>query len=193
MAQAVADSVEVRGKALRLVRNDITEVDVDAFVFYAQPNLALGSGFGTAISVRGGPDIQKELEALGPVKTTDVVVSGAGELRAEKIIHAVGPRFQEDDLPAKLATTLRNCLSANGWTVKFSRAKPENVEMLHRTHEPHFLGPCQQPDKRTAKTSAVHVDSRTDNGKNADKIIGSTGVQAFPADPAITAKSKTSK
>ena len=95
---------------LRLILGDITELELDAFVFYAEPNLALGSGFGTAISARGGPTIQKELEGRGPVETGEVVVSGAGKLNAEYIVHAVGPRFQEEDMEGKLRTTMQNCL-----------------------------------------------------------------------------------
>jgi len=36
---------------IRLVKGDITELEVDAFVFYAQDDLALGSGVGGAMSM----------------------------------------------------------------------------------------------------------------------------------------------
>ena len=49
----------------------------------------------TAVSQRGGPKIQEELDPLAPAGTTDVVVSGGGDLHAKHILHAVGPRFQE--------------------------------------------------------------------------------------------------
>ncbi len=97
---------------VRLVCADVTEADVDAFVFYAQPDLTLGSGFGTAISVRGGPSVQKELDELGPIQTGEVVVSGAGNLKAKFIIHALGPRFNEEDTEGKLRTTVTNSLVA---------------------------------------------------------------------------------
>lgn len=112
MPEAVAEGVKINRSVLRLIRGDITELELDAFVFYADPNLAIGSGFGTAISARGGPSIQKELADLGPVETGGVVVSGAGKLKAEYIIHAVGPRFQEEDIEGKLRTTVRNSLQA---------------------------------------------------------------------------------
>ena len=92
------------------MKGDITELEVDAFVFYAQSDLALGSGFGGMIAVRGGASIQKELEGMAPVSQLEAVVSGAGKLPAEYIIHAVGPRFREDDIEAKLRTTMENCL-----------------------------------------------------------------------------------
>jgi O-acetyl-ADP-ribose deacetylase (regulator of RNase III) len=86
---------------------------VDAFVFYAQADLALGSGFGGAISVRGGPSIQKELAELakdGPTPTGEVVVTQAGKLKARYILHAVGPRFLEADTEEKLRRTMLRCL-----------------------------------------------------------------------------------
>lgn len=104
-------SLELNGRTIRLVRHDITDLDLEAFVYYARHDLQLGSGFGTAIAQRGGPKIQQELEALAPLQTTEAVVSGAGNLKAGHIVHAVGPRFQEEDLPAKLAATVRNCLA----------------------------------------------------------------------------------
>jgi O-acetyl-ADP-ribose deacetylase (regulator of RNase III) len=112
MPEAVSDHVRIRDSILRLIRGDITELDVDGFVFYAQPDLALGSGFGGAISVRGGPSIQKELDELGPVETGGVVVTEAGKLQAGFIVHAVGPRFNEDDTEGKLRTTVLNSLKA---------------------------------------------------------------------------------
>ena len=110
MAQAVSEGTQVNQGVVRLIKDDITALDVDAFVFYAEPALALGSGFGTAISVRGGPSIQKELQELAPVATGEAVVSAAGKLEAKYIIHAVGPRFQEEDIEGKLRTTVVNSL-----------------------------------------------------------------------------------
>jgi O-acetyl-ADP-ribose deacetylase (regulator of RNase III) len=112
MLEAVSDRAQVHRSTVRLIRGDITLLDVDAFVFYAQPNLALGSGFGGAISVRGGPSIQKELNELGPVGTGQAVVTGGGKLKAPHIVHAVGPRFNEEDTEGKLRATVLNSLRA---------------------------------------------------------------------------------
>jgi O-acetyl-ADP-ribose deacetylase (regulator of RNase III) len=95
---------------VRLMKGDITELEVDAFVFYAQSDLALGSGFGGMIAVRGGASVQKELDELAPVPHLEAVVSGAGKLKADYIIHCVGPKFREDDTEAKLLTTMKNAL-----------------------------------------------------------------------------------
>lgn len=115
MSPVVASELKttIGSAGVRVVREDITESDVDAFVYYAQPDLALGSGFGGAIGVRGGASIQKELNELakeGPIATGQAVVTGGGKLKAEQIIHAVGPRFQEDSIEEKLSQTMQSVL-----------------------------------------------------------------------------------
>ncbi|HUU00059.1 MAG TPA: macro domain-containing protein [Myxococcota bacterium] len=99
------------GKAeISLVTDDITLMDVDAFVFYARPDLKLGSGYGNAISVRGGTAIQEELDKIGSADVGEAVVTSAGKLRARHIIHAVGPAFQEQDSEIKLEKTTRSVI-----------------------------------------------------------------------------------
>jgi len=101
----------VNEKIIRLMVGFITDIgNMDGIVFYARPDLALGSGYGTAISNQGGPKIQEELKKIGSANTTDVVVSGGGNLQVRCILHAVGPRFQEDDCEEKLRATTLNAL-----------------------------------------------------------------------------------
>jgi len=95
--------VSVHQSLVRLVRADITAFEVEAIVFYARPDLALGSGFGSAIARRGGGAIKQALDAIGQVAVTEAVVTTGGTLKAGRIVHAVGPAFQEPDLEKKLA------------------------------------------------------------------------------------------
>jgi O-acetyl-ADP-ribose deacetylase (regulator of RNase III) len=106
----VSDQLVINNSVVRLMLGDITELAVDAFVYYARHDLLLGSGFGGAIAVRGGPKISDELKTLGPLETTGVTATTAGNLKAKYIIHAVGPRFQEADLEHKLRETVHNGL-----------------------------------------------------------------------------------
>jgi O-acetyl-ADP-ribose deacetylase (regulator of RNase III) len=106
----MTDEIVIKEATVSLIKADITDLKVDSFVFYAREDLKLGSGYGTAIAVRGGKTIQEELDQLGPVNTTDAVISTAGELKAEYIIHAVGPKFQEGDTEGKLKKTIINVL-----------------------------------------------------------------------------------
>lgn len=94
--------IKINNAILKLDKGDLTALDIEAIVFYAQPDLKLGAGFGNAISVRGGPTIQDELKTLGSISVGEVVITRAGELKSEFIIHAVGPRFQEPDTEEKL-------------------------------------------------------------------------------------------
>lgn len=97
---------KVQRTVLRLQKGDLTALPVDAFVYYAREDLALGSGYGTAIQLRGGDAIKKELEALGTIRMGESVVTTAGRLKAKKIIHACGPKFHEPGLKEKL----RDCM-----------------------------------------------------------------------------------
>jgi O-acetyl-ADP-ribose deacetylase (regulator of RNase III) len=73
-----------------LVEGDITEQDVDAIVNAANSQLVLGAGVAGAIRDKGGPEIQRECDAIGPIAVGDAAVTGAGKLRARWVIHAAG-------------------------------------------------------------------------------------------------------
>lgn len=104
------DNYRIGKIPLQIICDDITAIDTDCFVFYARPDLRLGSGFGTAISMRGGPTIQAELDTKGTRDVTEVVTTAAGNLKARAIIHSVGPAFQEEHLEEKLYQTVLNVL-----------------------------------------------------------------------------------
>ena len=106
----MADELKVNNSVLRLWKGDITDLDIESFIYYARGDLALGSGFGTAISVRGGPKVQEELSKIGKIGLTEAVVSSAGEMKATYIIHANGPKFNEENTPDKLRQTIINSL-----------------------------------------------------------------------------------
>ncbi|PKN68802.1 MAG: O-acetyl-ADP-ribose deacetylase [Deltaproteobacteria bacterium HGW-Deltaproteobacteria-12] len=107
----MSNELRVNDNIIRLMVGFITDIpDMDGIVYYARPDLALGSGFGTAISIQGGPKVQEELRKYGSASVTDVVVTGAGNLKTKHILHAVGPRFQEEDEDTKLKATILNTL-----------------------------------------------------------------------------------
>ena len=96
---------------VRLEKGDLTAMEIESIVHYASPDLVLGSGFGSAISARGGMSIQEELKQLGTISTGEAVITAAGELNSDYIIHAAGPRFQEEDTEQKLKSTMQSALS----------------------------------------------------------------------------------
>ncbi len=73
-----------------LAEGDITEQEVDAIVNAANSALVLGAGGAGAILEKGGPSIQLECDALGPIEVGDAAVTGAGDLPARYVIHAAG-------------------------------------------------------------------------------------------------------
>jgi len=95
---------------LRLIQQDITDFDVEAFVFYAQSDLELGSGFGSAITRRGGQAIKTELDKIGSLPLMEAAITTGGELKAKYLVHAVGPVFQEEQIEEKLRATILNAL-----------------------------------------------------------------------------------
>ncbi len=82
-------------REIQIVTGDITSEEVDAIVNAANSNLAHGGGVAGAIVRAGGYEIQRESDEYvrkhGPVPTGEAVVTGAGNLKAKYVIHAVGP------------------------------------------------------------------------------------------------------
>jgi O-acetyl-ADP-ribose deacetylase (regulator of RNase III) len=104
------ECASIQNCSLRLVQQDITDFEVEAIVFYARVDLALGSGFGSAITRRGGPSIKAELDKIGSINPTEAVVTTGGNLKARYIVHAAGPAFQEEQIEDKLRTTILRAL-----------------------------------------------------------------------------------
>jgi O-acetyl-ADP-ribose deacetylase (regulator of RNase III) len=102
---------KIGGKLIRLVRDDITGMEIEAFVHDITEDLKLGAGYGSAIQRRGGIVIQKELDQLGSLPTGEAVVTQAGILKADCIIHVNGPKFREEDQEAKLRKSTRAALA----------------------------------------------------------------------------------
>jgi O-acetyl-ADP-ribose deacetylase (regulator of RNase III) len=103
--------VELNGIKIELVQGDITDLDTDAIVNAANSQLILGSGVAGAIRLKGGPTIQEECLALGPIEVGQAVITGAGNLKARHVIHAVGPRMGEGSESGKLANAVRASLN----------------------------------------------------------------------------------
>ncbi len=103
-------TVPLAGGAIHLVQGDITEMQVDAIVNAANAQLILGGGVAGAIRRKGGPTIQEECNRIGGTFVGGAVLTGAGNLPAKHVIHAVGPRMGEGDEDEKLANATLNSL-----------------------------------------------------------------------------------
>jgi O-acetyl-ADP-ribose deacetylase (regulator of RNase III) len=71
-----------------LSEGDITALAVDAIVNAANTDLRLGLGVAGAIRERGGPAIQAECDAHGPIALGAAALTAGGELPSGHVIHA---------------------------------------------------------------------------------------------------------
>ena len=101
---------KIKDTEIQLIKGDITEMSVDAIVNAANAQLVLGGGVAGAIRKKGGPDIQRECDAIGGTFVGGAVLTTAGNLKAKHVIHAVGPRMGEGDEDDKLVNATRNSL-----------------------------------------------------------------------------------
>ena len=94
-----------------IITGDLLEQEVDVIVNAANSDLMLGGGVAGAIRRRGGPSIQDECTAHGPVSVGEAAITGAGALRAGHVIHAasmaLGGRTTSDSLRSSIDATLR--------------------------------------------------------------------------------------
>ncbi|GAB4343927.1 MAG: macro domain-containing protein [Calditrichia bacterium] len=98
------------GKFLKLVFGDLTLEEVDAIVNAANSHLAHGGGVAGAIVRKGGYEIQEESNRIGFVPVGEAAITGAGRLKAKRVIHAVGPRWGEGNEDQKLKNAVLNSL-----------------------------------------------------------------------------------
>jgi O-acetyl-ADP-ribose deacetylase (regulator of RNase III) len=109
-------TLRVGRATIELRQGDITTVPADAIVNAANSALAGGGGVDGAIHRAGGPTIMAELaDRYGPGRhcpTGGAVHTGAGDLPARWVIHAVGPIWRGGTLgePELLASAYRTSL-----------------------------------------------------------------------------------
>jgi O-acetyl-ADP-ribose deacetylase len=97
-----------------IIDGDLVDQHVDAIVNAANNDLVLGAGVAGAIRRRGGPSIQRECDALGPINVGEAAITGAGDLPARHVIHAasmtLGGRTTADSLKSSMDHSFRLAL-----------------------------------------------------------------------------------
>ncbi|NIL99239.1 MAG: RNase III inhibitor [Planctomycetales bacterium] len=106
--------VTINQQTLELRQGDVAQQDVKAIVNAANRRLAGGGGVDGAIHRQGGEAIMKETSQRYPAgcPTGSAVISTAGDLPADYVIHAVAPVWSggKRGEPELLAGAYRRCL-----------------------------------------------------------------------------------
>ena len=96
---------------IKVIQGDITKLEVDAIVNAANTSLLGGGGVDGAIHRAGGSEILEECKHIrnkqGGCKVGEAVITNAGKLKAKKVIHTVGPTWNNGN--SNEEEKLKNC------------------------------------------------------------------------------------
>ncbi|XP_043849442.1 protein mono-ADP-ribosyltransferase PARP14-like [Dromiciops gliroides] len=102
------------GILLTVQQGDLTQFSADVVVNAANKNLQHLGGLAAALSKAAGPELQRECDQIiqqqGKIPPGCAVVSSAGQLPYQQVIHAVGPRWKQEDAH-KCVQLLKNAIT----------------------------------------------------------------------------------
>ena len=78
-----------------IVRNDITNMRVDAIVNSANPKPIIGLGTDSMIHKQAGPQLLQARQAIGNIDIGSSAITSAFDLHAKYVIHTVGPVWED--------------------------------------------------------------------------------------------------
>jgi O-acetyl-ADP-ribose deacetylase (regulator of RNase III) len=111
---------------IEVVRGDIVRADVDAIVTAANQWLAGGGGVDASVHRAAGAELLQALRPLAPCPPGSAVVTPAFRLgpRITHVVHAVGPRYGEDEpsrelLASAYTSSLARCDEVGASSVAF--------------------------------------------------------------------------
>ncbi|MGC1968559.1 MAG: macro domain-containing protein [Candidatus Acidiferrales bacterium] len=146
-------SKTIFGDHVEILQGDLTEMDTDAIVNAANNDLQLGGGVAGAIRRKGGPQIQAECDAIGPVPVGGAAITAGGNLKARYVIHAasmqLGGMTSAQSLRSSTAHSLRIAAQKGLKTIAFPAVGTgiagfpmrECAEIMLRETFKHFEGP----------------------------------------------------
>ncbi|MDX5345819.1 MAG: O-acetyl-ADP-ribose deacetylase [Hymenobacteraceae bacterium] len=159
MNKPAADRIE-------LVKGDITKIEADAIVNAANSSLLGGGGVDGAIHRAGGPDILEACKKIrakqGGCPTGEAVITTAGKLPANYVIHTVGPVWQGGSKgePGLLKNCYRNSLQLATENQVKTIAFP-NIS----------TGVYGYPKKEAAQIAVATVSDYLNNHPEIEKVI----------------------
>lgn len=78
-----------------IVRNDITNMQVDAVVNTANPNPVIGSGVDAGIHKKAGPLLLEARKEIGCIDLGEAAITPGFDMDAKYIIHTIGPIWDD--------------------------------------------------------------------------------------------------
>jgi O-acetyl-ADP-ribose deacetylase (regulator of RNase III) len=97
---------QVNKVTVRVIHEDILSLPTEAVAVTTDVNLSVDK----VLAARAGASVLRECIQIGWCEVASAVITGAGDLSAERIIHAVGPRWGEGSERGKLANVTLSCL-----------------------------------------------------------------------------------
>lgn len=103
---------------IRVVTSALADMEVEAIVRAVRSDLAPVSAASRDVAIAAGADLEERLERLGSLPVGGAVMTPAGDLRAEFLIHAVVMSEDEPQTQFTVQKAVRNALArAADWGV----------------------------------------------------------------------------
>lgn len=110
----VLNSVKINNHIIEIVKGDITKEETEVIVNAANSSLQHGGGVALAISSAAGKELRKECEQYiskhGQVPTGSAMITTGGNLKANYVIHTVGPIWGSGNEDEKLKSAIKSSL-----------------------------------------------------------------------------------
>jgi len=151
---------------IKLVKGDITKIEVDAIVNAANSSLLGGGGVDGAIHRAGGEAILNDCIAIrnrqGGCKTGEAVITTGGKLPAKYVIHTVGPVYNGDKAEKEL-------LLANAYRNSLQLAVQNNIKTIAFPNI--STGIYHFPKPKAAEIAVATVRDFLDNDESINEVI----------------------